>query len=137
MSKVYSFVIMNLEIKSREQAVERSSALADRATRLEVPEVVWWRHSGLRKLYAMMPILFLGSTLTGYDGSLLNGLQTMVPWQDCLFSLVRCLRGGTDWFQTSNTLKAADLVFCLLFKTLEGSVQYFSVSIGPPTGLCI
>ncbi|KAH8589302.1 general substrate transporter [Bisporella sp. PMI_857] len=48
---------------------------------LHVPEVTWWRHPGLRKLYIMMPILFLGSTINGYDGSLLNGLQTMEPWQ--------------------------------------------------------
>lgn len=50
---------------------------------LHVPEVTWYKHSGLRRLYAMMPILFLGATINGYDGSLLNGLQTMVPWQDC------------------------------------------------------
>jgi hypothetical protein len=25
-----------------------------------IPQVVWYRHQGLRKLYAMMPILFLG-----------------------------------------------------------------------------
>lgn len=25
-----------------------------------IPQVVWYKHSGLRKLYAMMPILFLG-----------------------------------------------------------------------------
>jgi hypothetical protein len=50
---------------------------------LVVPEVTWWKNPGLRKLYVMMPIFFLGSTLTGYDGSLLNGLQTMNPWQQC------------------------------------------------------
>lgn len=50
---------------------------------MEVPQVTWWKHRGLRKLYPMMPILFLGSTINGYDGSLLNGLQTMTPWQDC------------------------------------------------------
>lgn len=50
---------------------------------LQVPAVSWWKNPGLRKLYAMMPIFFLGSTLTGYDGSLLNGLQTMPPWQNC------------------------------------------------------
>ncbi|CRG92363.1 Lactose permease [Talaromyces islandicus] len=44
--------------------------------------VVWYKHPGLRRLYAMMPILFLGSTINGYDGSLLNGLQTMVPWEE-------------------------------------------------------
>ncbi|KAL2406685.1 Lactose permease [Exophiala dermatitidis] len=49
---------------------------------LGYPEVTWYKHAGLRRLYLMMPILFLGSTINGYDGSLLNGLQTMVPWQD-------------------------------------------------------
>ncbi len=50
---------------------------------LEVPKVTWWKHKGLRKLYAMMPILFLGATINGYDSSLLNGLQTLKPWQNC------------------------------------------------------
>ncbi|TKX22982.1 lactose permease-like protein 2 [Elsinoe australis] len=49
---------------------------------LHVPDVTWYKQPGLRKLYAMMPIFFLGSTLTGYDGSLLNGLQTMDSWQN-------------------------------------------------------
>lgn len=52
---------------------------------MDVPQVTWWKHRGLRKLYPMMPILFLGSTINGYDGSLLNGLQTMIPWQDCQY----------------------------------------------------
>ncbi|KAL5363461.1 general substrate transporter [Aspergillus floccosus] len=47
-----------------------------------IPDVTWWKHGGLRKLYALMPILLLGSTINGYDGSLLNGLQTMAPWRD-------------------------------------------------------
>lgn len=51
--------------------------------KVEVPRVTWWREPGLRKLYLMMPILFLGATINGYDGSLLNGLQTMDPWQEC------------------------------------------------------
>ncbi|TLS25516.1 hypothetical protein PpBr36_06871 [Pyricularia pennisetigena] len=48
---------------------------------LEVPEVTWYKEPGLRRLYALMPILMLGSTINGYDGSLLNGLQTMEPWR--------------------------------------------------------
>ncbi|KAJ4305061.1 hypothetical protein N0V90_000591 [Kalmusia sp. IMI 367209] len=50
--------------------------------RLEVPEVTWYKDPGLRKLYFLIPILFLGATINGYDGSLLNGLQTLNPWQD-------------------------------------------------------
>lgn len=49
--------------------------------KLEVPPVTWWKEPGLRHLYLMMPILFLGSTINGYDGSLLNGLQTMDQWR--------------------------------------------------------
>jgi hypothetical protein len=43
----------------------------------------WWKQTMLRRLYFMMPLLFLGSTTLGYDGSLLNGLQTMPSWQNC------------------------------------------------------
>lgn len=43
----------------------------------------WYKQSELRKLYLMMPFLFLGSTTLGYDGSLLNGLQTMPAWKEC------------------------------------------------------
>ncbi|KAM0698519.1 hypothetical protein Q7P36_001986 [Cladosporium allicinum] len=50
-------------------------------TKLDIPEVTWWKEPGLRHLYLMMPILFLGSTINGYDGSLLNGLQTMEQWR--------------------------------------------------------
>ncbi|OLN88134.1 Lactose permease 1 [Colletotrichum chlorophyti] len=41
----------------------------------------WYKQTELRKLYFMMVFLFLGSTTLGYDGSLLNGLQTMQSWQ--------------------------------------------------------
>lgn len=33
---------------------------------LDVPHVTWWKHAGLRRLYCMMPILFLGATINGY-----------------------------------------------------------------------
>ena len=49
-------------------------------------EVHWWHQPNLRRLYLMMPFLFLGSTTLGYDGSLVNGLQTMPAWQNCEFS---------------------------------------------------
>jgi len=60
-----------------------ANSVTDSIDNLNVPTVTWWRHSGLLKLYGMMPILFLGATINGYDGSLLNGLQTMDPWQEC------------------------------------------------------
>lgn len=30
---------------------------------VQIPNVTWWKHPGLRKLYFMMPILFLGMSL--------------------------------------------------------------------------
>jgi hypothetical protein len=45
--------------------------------------IPWWKQPLLRQLYFMMTFLFLGSTTLGYDGSVLNGLQTMTSWQDC------------------------------------------------------
>lgn len=56
--------------------------IIDGHPQLEIPTVTWWKSPGLRHLYLMMPILFLGSTINGYDGSLLNGLQTMDQWRD-------------------------------------------------------
>lgn len=46
-------------------------------------DVPFWKQPELRKLYALTLILFLGSTTLGYDGSLLNGLQTMKSWNEC------------------------------------------------------
>ncbi|KAF4775974.1 hypothetical protein HER10_EVM0002342 [Colletotrichum scovillei] len=48
---------------------------------LEVPRVTWYKHAGLRSLYIRMPILMLCATINGYDGSLLNGLQTIENWR--------------------------------------------------------
>ncbi|KAL3467376.1 general substrate transporter [Aspergillus heterothallicus] len=63
-------------------SAEHADFISEPFTPFQIPEVTWWKHSGLRRLYIMMPILFLGSTINGYDGSLLNGLQTMLPWRD-------------------------------------------------------
>lgn len=68
---------------STEPDLDAFSSRQHPAAELAVPKVTWYKEPGLRKLYCMMPIFFLGSTLTGYDGSLLNGLQTMQPWQQC------------------------------------------------------
>ncbi len=62
------------------QASPRQDGYGEEHVRgLEVPRVTWWKHKGLRTLYMMMPILFLGATVNGYDSSLLNGLQTLTP----------------------------------------------------------
>ncbi|KAM0228789.1 hypothetical protein ACHAP5_011842 [Fusarium lateritium] len=48
---------------------------------LQVPQVTWYKHAGLRSLYIRMPLLMLCATINGYDGSLLNGLQTIENWR--------------------------------------------------------
>lgn len=63
---------------------ENGNVYADEhAAGLVCPKVTWYKNSGLIRLYIMMPVLFLGSTVNGYDGSLLNGLQTMDTWSNC------------------------------------------------------
>jgi len=53
-----------------------------RAEAPKLPEVTWWRDPGLRKLYSYCIIVCFASATTGYDGSMLNGLQILPVWQD-------------------------------------------------------
>ncbi|KAL3453126.1 general substrate transporter [Aspergillus insuetus] len=68
--------------EGKDMSAEHAEFPTETSRPFQIPEVTWWKHAGLRKLYIMMPILFLGSTINGYDGSLLNGLQTMPPWRN-------------------------------------------------------
>jgi len=44
----------------------------------------WYRKKNLRRLYMFLVPSALGVEMTsGYDGSVLNGLQAVQPWQDC------------------------------------------------------
>lgn len=55
------------------------------AAQAEAPkfrEVTWWKDPGLRKLYLLSMVVCLASATTGYDGSMLNGLQILPIWQD-------------------------------------------------------
>ena len=73
-----------IHTKMDEKAVDIETVHTDNGphdAKLDIPPVTWWKDPGLRHLYLMMPILFLGSTINGYDGSLLNGLQTMEQWR--------------------------------------------------------
>jgi MFS family permease len=44
--------------------------------------VEWWKRPNLRKLYAYIVILILTNTANGFDGSMMNGLQSLSYWQD-------------------------------------------------------
>jgi len=43
--------------------------------------VAWWRQKHLRTLYFYIIVLILTNTANGFDGSMMNGLQTLAYWQ--------------------------------------------------------
>lgn len=43
----------------------------------------WWRLPHLRKLNLLILIPFFASYVGGFDGSMLNGIQTVQNWQEC------------------------------------------------------
>lgn len=45
-------------------------------------EVTWYKDAGLRKLYALCVVIILSSATTGFDGSMMNGLQMVKAWTD-------------------------------------------------------
>lgn len=46
----------------------------------EFPSVTWYRDPGLRKTYALLIFVIMTSATNGYDGSMMNGLQTLHIW---------------------------------------------------------
>jgi hypothetical protein len=46
----------------------------------------WYQRPNLRRLYICLIPAVLGVEMTsGYDGSILNGLQAVKPWLDCTY----------------------------------------------------
>jgi len=43
----------------------------------------WYKDPGRRKLYALLVIALLSSATNGYDGSLMNGVQSIKYYEDC------------------------------------------------------
>jgi MFS family permease len=46
------------------------------------PRIAWWRNRNLRTLYIYITILILTNTANGFDGSMMNGLQTLSYWRE-------------------------------------------------------
>lgn len=58
--------------------------ISDVTNLLSQDTVPWYKKKNLRKLYLTLVPAALGVEMTsGYDGSVLNGLQAVVPWNDC------------------------------------------------------
>ncbi|KAJ5735035.1 uncharacterized protein N7483_000160 [Penicillium malachiteum] len=47
-----------------------------------VPQESWWRSSNLRRLNFCVLSLALYSSSSGYDGSLVNGLEALDSWTE-------------------------------------------------------
>lgn len=51
---------------------------------LQLDTTPWYQKSNLRNLYLCLVPAALGVEMTsGYDGSILNGLQAVGPWLEC------------------------------------------------------
>ncbi|KAF9890855.1 hypothetical protein FE257_005431 [Aspergillus nanangensis] len=48
----------------------------------EFPRVTWYKDPGMRKTYICLMFVVLTSATNGYDGSMMNGLQTLAHWQE-------------------------------------------------------
>jgi MFS family permease len=46
------------------------------------PRVPWWKRKNQRTLYFFIVILILSNTANGFDGSMMNGLQSLTYWQE-------------------------------------------------------
>ncbi|KAJ4138767.1 hypothetical protein NW768_002639 [Fusarium equiseti] len=48
----------------------------------EFQRLKWWKRRNMRTLYFYIVILILTNTANGFDGSMMNGLQTLSYWQE-------------------------------------------------------
>ena len=51
---------------------------------LDLDTIPWYKRRNLRRLYfALIPAVLGVEMTSGYDGSIMNGLQAVKPWLDC------------------------------------------------------
>ena len=53
---------------------------------LDLDTVPWYKRRNLRRLYfALIPAVLGVEMTSGYDGSIMSGLQAVKPWLDCQY----------------------------------------------------
>jgi hypothetical protein len=68
----------------RQTDVQKVAAESEVKNLVALDTTRWWKRPNLRTLYICLVPAVLGCEMTsGYDGSILNGLQATTPWQDC------------------------------------------------------
>lgn len=72
-------VLTTLLVSVMDRPTKGTFRLAER----EFPEVTWYKDPGLRRTYICLMFVVLTSATNGFDGSMVNGLQSLEPWKDC------------------------------------------------------
>lgn len=76
---------MSKAVASHDVDANDIAKVSELAHLLEQDTTPWWQKKNLRGLYICLIPAALGVEMTsGYDGSVLNGLQAVQPWQDCM-----------------------------------------------------
>ncbi|KAH8804366.1 hypothetical protein F5884DRAFT_883775 [Xylogone sp. PMI_703] len=70
--------MLNLRLKNARSLANGTFTLAGQ----EYDAVDWWQDSGMRSVYMLLLIPLVTSMTNGYDGSMMNALQTSDQWQD-------------------------------------------------------
>ncbi|GAB7349590.1 hypothetical protein MBLNU459_g0280t3 [Dothideomycetes sp. NU459] len=89
-----------------EAATKGHFRLADR----EFPKVTWFTDPGMRKTYICLMFVVLTSATNGYDGSMVNGLQSLDIWQDYFHHPSGSLLGLFSAIMSVGSLVALPLV---------------------------
>jgi hypothetical protein len=72
--------------------VEQVAAQSEIKRLLSLDTTPWYRKPNLRRLYIALVPAVLGVEMTsGYDGSILNGLQAVGPWLTCMMPPIESL----------------------------------------------
>ena len=65
--------------------VDRVAEQSEVKRLLQLDKKAWYQKPNLRTLYIFLVPAVLGVEMTsGYDGSILNGLQAVGPWLSCM-----------------------------------------------------
>lgn len=76
---------LNITMFGKQTDVTRVAEESEVKRLLNLNKTPWYKKPNLRRLYFCLIPAALGCEMTsGYDGSILNGLQSVAPWLACM-----------------------------------------------------
>ncbi len=70
--------------RGKQTDVDKVTEQSELTRLLKLDTTPWYKKPNLRRLYLSLVPAVLGVEMTsGYDGSILNGLQAVGPWLEC------------------------------------------------------